>query len=1855
MIKGRNGRKYLAAGMIILLLAGQGTAQCGPVYAGAGTGEETQIKTPEESRQAAEEMSAEAEAGQPEATVPKPQEGEEEKKEPGPEEELEEEPEKPDPEEGEEEPEKPVPEEDGDPETEPEAVFPEWTLESAVSDAGTTVIDEEQNYCFRESLTVCFRVQEEGPGGETGPGAPDLSGGETDPEAPDFSEDGTEPELSGQPVLKRDGAVLFCEDGYYKDILYESGSYVYTMEAPDGSVDGETVTIAAKKVCAPPRLAVRYLSEPAAVGETLYFREDPQAVLCADAPAGIRKMEYEGEEGIFRTLEDFETESFCVYGENASAEAVLGETEAFRELLTDMRDGSYRWNFRVTDVLGGTAEEELEFAVDRTAPDTEVFVSYHSDGSGADGLTDTRIVELAGRFLDRLFGKSRIDFELYVRDQAGASGEGYEPSGIDQEDLLKQIKTADGQATIRNLRVVSQKLASFSHEGVWREGYVQIAGSMVLPADESPDSRERLCIGRLKDLAGNTTEETAAEDFTGTMILYFDRTCPKLCADYGSAAVDEERRSVFYREAGTVRLILTEENYDAYVDENGEPVSPVLRVEGTADTEVVPGEWQADGPVRCTEFSLPAGEEAETEYRFTVEYRDGSGNPLTGDDSCGLEAADGRCTGYVLVVDTRAPRLTAFSVDGTPAGELEGAPLFRNREGADVTVSFSINDHAQYWDPARVQLAFFDRKTGKETERVSGSEMHWENSGRSHRASCAFDGEAGGGTHCYEARLSYEDCAGNRLAGGGSLEEELPQGVCQSREFWLDHEAPEVTVSYGEAARLVRDGQPLPSLDRTAQAPATGYTAYYREEIKVRLSVRDAGTEPVHGGAEPKGFYMEAVEEDRGRFRPAVEWSRKGTLYEGSFTLSEEGQYRICVSCEDPAGNVMKAEQAEGSRWETAVNGEGKYESVLLVLDRTAPQIRISYTDTLKQEKTDGSVYGEDGSRYECEPVYLKLEVEEQNFRLHELKRALTETRITDLTGKPAADGGWQRYLEQMDDAKTGSGTFVFYLPLLEEAVYEIAVGCGDLAGNRTSAGMERIAVDGTAPELKLSCTVEKSGFMDAVRYRDLKYLFADSRVTVTAEASDTVSGIRTVRWTLREADGSTAEKTESYEPAAGRSCTFSVPSDGADYKGTVSVEVCDWSGNHTVREWEQITESAGKHAEVCRALIETDTEPGRTVGDVDYYNTDVRFRLLIEEPYCGLRRVSCRGGSTIDFVKDYAEHAGGREGPQYEFAEELVLEAAGNNVNEVPVTVEYLDNAGHSGRLERFYHIDATPPVVEVAYDENRPSAGGLYNQSRMAAVTIRERNLNPEDVEFRITSTEGCMPLIGEWETSGTGDDTIHTCRVLFEEDSDYTFAVSCMDLAGNRAEYGREDAFTIDRTAPVLTVNYDHRQSGLQDYYAQSRRAVIDILEHHFDASLVNVAVGTESGMQDALLSGWSRNGDHHTAEVFFALEGAYTLEITGTDLAENGMEAYGTERFVIDQTAPELVISGVGHRSANSGALTPEIRCSDANYQPDSLTVFLEGHHHGVMAPAGTRIRTEDGEIFRMEDFAYEPEEDDLYRLTVLARDLAGNESREEVMFSVNRFGSVYTLEDRTELLAGRKGSYYTRTGPDMVVTETNVDTLEFREVTCSLNGKLKVLKEGTDYTVETSGTEESWKQYVYRIPGRNFEREGAYALTIYSEDRAENVSDNHTKGKRLEFVVDRTGPSILLSGLEDGGRYRERSREVTLDVQDNVKTAEVKVSVNGVVSTYSASELEKQEGRITLMVGGGNQWQSIGVTARDAAGNRQELKKRNFLITPNVLIQFFMNKKLFYGFMGGLALAWACVWRLVFRRRRPRVK
>ena len=76
--------------------------------------------------------------------------------------------------------------------------------------------------------------------------------------------------------------------------------------------------------------------------------------------------------------------------------------------------------------------------------------------------------------------------------------------------------------------------------------------------------------------------------------------------------------------------------------------------------------------------------------------------------------------------------------------------------------------------------------------------------------------------------------------------------------------------------------------------------------------------------------------------------------------------------------------------------------------------------------------------------------------------------------------------------------------------------------------------------------------------------------------------------------------------------------------------------------------------------------------------------------------------------------------------------------------------------------------------------------------------------------------------------------------------------------------------------------------------------------------------------------SRYADHNIATVTFSTDGDYTFTISGKDQAENEMDVYTQDRFVIDLTAPEVEIFDIEPNSANNGIVMPGIRYSDTNY-------------------------------------------------------------------------------------------------------------------------------------------------------------------------------------------------------------------------------------------------------------------------------------------------------------------------------------
>lgn len=380
-----------------------------------------------------------------------------------------------------------------------------------------------------------------------------------------------------------------------------------------------------------------------------------------------------------------------------------------------------------------------------------------------------------------------------------------------------------------------------------------------------------------------------------------------------------------------------------------------------------------------------------------------------------------------------------------------------------------------------------------------------------------------------------------------------------------------------------------------------------------------------------------------------------------------------------------------------------------------------------------------------------------------------------------------------------------------------------------------------------------------------------------------------------------------------------------------------------------------------------------------------------------------------------------------------------------------------------------------------------------------------------------------------------------------------------------------------------------------------------------------------------------------------------------MAGNNAADYDQDRFTVDLTKPELKITGVQDKSANKGTVEPVISVSDTNYIASGVTLSLKGANRGKVDTSNmiSRTNAENGQIITFRNFG--PDMDDIYTLTAKSVDKAGNETVQSITFSVNRNGSAYSVNDSTKELL-EKG--FTNNPQDIVIEEVNVDTLEFIEISYSKDGKIVKLTEGKDYKVEAEGGKGQWKKYTYTIFASCFNEEGEYSINISSTDRAENISNNKVQSMDVDFVVDMTAPIMAVSNLENRGRYKENRHEYILNVKDNTKLVTVQVYLddklyktyrmeNGkLVNTEDPSEvLEMENGKVYLAIDSKNSYQKIKLVSTDAAGNVSETEDYNVLVTSSNMVQFYMNKPLFYGsIIGVIAVCGAIIFMILKKKK-----
>lgn len=983
-------------------------------------------------------------------------------------------------------------------------------------------------------------------------------------------------------------------------------------------------------------------------------------------------------------------------------------------------------------------------------------------------------------------------------------------------------------------------------------------------------------------------------------------------------------------------------------------------------------------------------------------------------------------------------------------------------------------------------------------------------------------------------------------------------------------------------------------------------------------------------------------------------------------TFADESEYYIIPYCTDKAGNSTDKDDVKYE--------EGSVATTQFVIDKHDPIISVKYKDS------KGNDINIEDKRYHQTQVTAEISIEEKYFWLGEKIFSEDPDQLDFSETSESQIGNNKKEMDPAAYEKVAKDNCSYHVTTAEtridfkpDANYKFGFTYRDLAGREFQYEPRTFTVDATDPTGKIKIR----GNIFTIFKNMISFgIFNKTKEDVTVSGDDFTAGVESMHYfvdkpgvekkgefnslTKDELLNNKERWTQIEIPKEGKpEATFTLAEEGQYVIYTI---IKDKAGNVTyINSNEGVIIDKTNPSEP--QIMITTAEPAQGI-----YNGDVDFKINVIDPesngtYAGLEKVECtilnQGTETQSFsYNDKLEDKTARV-QSLERTETIIAEK--NNSNYVTIQVYAKDYAGNDTIATKDLKIDTKEPEVEIDFDNNNPLNGKYYKDTRTATIKVKERNFDEDAVNLSITNTDGTMPAVSDWHISpeaGKTDEAINYRTVTFAADGDYTMSMSCTDLAGNTSNTVTENEFTIDKTVPRLNVSFDNNSVKNGKYYDAARTATITVDEHNFNGSDVNTAI-TSSTVTPGV-HGWSNSGNSHSATVPFTADGDYSFTVNYTDLAGNPAQAYNVDEFTIDQTKPEVEIFDIEDKSANNGEVAPGVRYSDTNHDVNGVSITYSGAKHAEQEVDGARSAIPNGESIKMADFEHTPETDDVYTMVAKVTDLAGNSDEKAVTFSVNRFGSNFLFSEDTEKFLD---DYYNNEEEELVVTEINVDTLTHRGITCGHDGDTEDFKEGTEYTVKESGTEVSWKSYEYTIKKNNFEKEGMYNITIDSVDRATNQVNNKIKEADIEFVIDKTAPTVVINGIEDKGQYRTSERDITIATADNMAMDRVELYVDDEkdpAESYNAKTIQREGGELPYTLNSSSDWQEVKAVAIDKAGNVADTSRPedgdkekwlSVLVTSNVFVQFYRNTPLVIGSVVGLAALIGIIFLILAKRRK----
>ena len=484
---------------------------------------------------------------------------------------------------------------------------------------------------------------------------------------------------------------------------------------------------------------------------------------------------------------------------------------------------------------------------------------------------------------------------------------------------------------------------------------------------------------------------------------------------------------------------------------------------------------------------------------------------------------------------------------------------------------------------------------------------------------------------------------------------------------------------------------------------------------------------------------------------------------------------------------------------------------------------------------------------------------------------------------------------------------------------------------------------------------------------------------------------------------------------------------------------------------------------------------------------------------------------------------------------------------------------------------VDTIAPELSVKYQGAEPytaqediyNGAHFFNSDVVVELTITETNFYAEDVIVKVSKDGAAATAV-----TPSWNDKVGTFTLA--GDGDYVVYVTYTDKANNKmADYASE-TITVDKTAPVVKIDYVHN--------GDVQKTIFTVTEHNFRASDV-VITGTMKDIKgdDVAFTAaqlteilnnatWTPNGDVYTYEYDQYVNGIYNLKMDYKDIAGWDAAQEVEDEFIIDHDAPtEPTIEYITTpwetflNVITFGYYNPSVTVRFTSYDTSAgVESFTWGYtkekgastiaHPETLADATVpAVQDQTDKSKFTAEITLTAEEAAQYRgfLSVLATDVFQNNSVKKVdngnIIVVDTIAPEITVE-YTEADRVIDKDYYYNNAVDVkfTVTEANFYA-EDVVVTVTKNGA------AFDYGTITWGSRNAEDKTIgtFTLPApADHSGDGHYVITVEYTDRSNNemvkyVSDTHTIDTTLPVInVEYQNKTVANKLTDRDGNERE---------------------------------------------------------------------------------------------------------------------